>query len=130
MTGRLSDVCCLKENLVRFLEQSTRTALGVDFELLGEYTFASPFGPLSSATFSALERRFELARHQLSEELAKLVNDWCAVEQIAPLLRDAKDTSDEVRVSAPKKDVLIEKKHPRPSEAGCDSPTTDCSRIA
>jgi len=51
----------------------------------------------------------ELVRPQLTEELAKLVNEWCAVEQIAQLLRDAKDTSDEVRVSAPKKDTLIEK---------------------
>jgi hypothetical protein len=59
-----------------------------------------------------------LARPQLTEELAKLVNDWCAVEQIAQLLRDAKDTSDEVRVSAPKKDVLIEKNLRAAIEAG------------
>lgn len=59
-----------------------------------------------------------MARQKLSEELAKLVYDWCAGEQIAQLLRDAKDTSEEVRVSAPKKDVLIEKNLRTAVEAG------------
>jgi hypothetical protein len=60
----------------------------------------------------------KLARPQLSEALAKLVNDWCAVEQIAQLLRDAKDSSDEVRVSAPKKNLLIENNLRAAIEAG------------
>lgn len=60
----------------------------------------------------------KMARPQLADDLAKLVNDWCAVEQIAQLLRDAKDTSDEVRVTAPKKDVLIEKNLREAVEAG------------
>ncbi|MGB9233145.1 MAG: hypothetical protein WCC04_01945 [Terriglobales bacterium] len=50
-----------------------------------------------------------MPRTELTQDLAKLVYDWCAAEQIAQLLRDAKDTSDEVRVSAPKKETLIEK---------------------
>jgi hypothetical protein len=49
-----------------------------------------------------------VAQPQLKEDLAKLVSEWCAIEQIAQLLRDAKDTSGEVRVSAPKKEILIE----------------------
>jgi hypothetical protein len=62
-----------------------------------------------------------LARPQLTEELAKLVFDWCAVEQIAQVLRDAKDTSEEVRVSAPKKEILIEKNLRAAVEAGAIS---------
>ena len=59
-----------------------------------------------------------MARPQLTEELAKLVSDWCAAEQIAQLLRDAKDTSDEVRVTAPKKEILIETNLRKAVEAG------------
>lgn len=59
-----------------------------------------------------------MARPQLTEDLAKLVNDWIPAEQIAQLLRDAKDTSDEVRVSAPKKETLIEQNLRKAIEAG------------
>jgi hypothetical protein len=59
-----------------------------------------------------------VAQLELTEDLAKLVNDWCAVEQIAQLLRDAKDTSEEIRVSAPKKHILIEKNLKSAVEAG------------
>ncbi len=62
-----------------------------------------------------------MARPQLTEDLAKLVNDWCAVEQIAQVLRDAKDTSDEVRVTAPKKEILIEKNLRAAVESGAVS---------
>jgi len=78
-----------------------------------------PFqAPNSLVTSCRVRRAVGLARQQFSEELAKLVNDWCAVEQIAQLLRDAKDTSDEVRVSAPKKNILIEKNLKTAVEAG------------
>jgi hypothetical protein len=59
-----------------------------------------------------------VARPELSKDLRKLVNDWCAVEQIAQLLRDAKDTSEEVRVSASKKDILIEENLRKAVESG------------
>jgi hypothetical protein len=59
-----------------------------------------------------------VARPELTEDLAKLVYDFCAVEQVAQLLRDAKDTSEEVRVSAPKKQVLIQKNLRAAVEAG------------
>lgn len=42
------------------------------------------------------------------DALLKLVKDFCSVEQISSLLRVAKDSGD-VRVSAPTKDVLIQK---------------------
>ena len=59
-----------------------------------------------------------MANPQLTEELAKLVYDWCAVEQIAQLLRDAKDTSDEIRITAPKKEILIDENLRRAVQAG------------
>lgn len=59
-----------------------------------------------------------MARQQFTEELAKLVSVWCSVEQIAQLLRGAKDRSDEVRVSAPKKEVLIDKNLRQAVESG------------
>lgn len=62
-----------------------------------------------------------MARPQLKEDLGKLVSEWCAVEQIAQLLRDAKDTSEEVRVSAPKKEILIEENLRKAVEAGAIS---------
>jgi hypothetical protein len=62
-----------------------------------------------------------VARPQLKEDLGKLVSEWCAVEQIAQLLRDAKDTSEEVRVSAPKKEILIEENLRKAVEAGAIS---------
>src|ERR1700722_14942543 len=75
--------------------------MGRDFQRKSGYTPCSP-------RLSKLRKAVKLARQQFTEDLAKLVNDWCAVEQIAQLLRDAKDKSDEVRVTAPKKETLIE----------------------
>jgi hypothetical protein len=50
-----------------------------------------------------------VARPQFPESLAKLVYEWCTVEQLAALLRMAKYTREEVRVSATTKELLIEK---------------------
>jgi hypothetical protein len=60
----------------------------------------------------------QVAGPELTEGLAKLIYEFCAVEQIAQLLRDAKDASEEVRVTAPKKQVLIQKNLRTAVEAG------------
>lgn len=49
-----------------------------------------------------------MARQQFPDSLAKLVQEWCSVEQISDLLRNAKYIRDEVRVSAPKKEILVD----------------------
>ena len=63
-----------------------------------------------------------MARPQFTAGLAKLVRDWCALDQITQLLRDAKGTRDEVRVSAPNKEILVEKNLREAVESGAIPP--------
>lgn len=71
-----------------------------------------------SQEFTGNQKGGPVARPELTKELAKLLDDFCTGNQIAQLLRDAKESSEEIRVSAPKKHDLIETNLREAIEAG------------